>query len=68
MRTSDAITLTITDDGCGFDASVVGQSSFGLLGMRERVAALGGQLRIDSAPNRGTSLIVSLPLSGGGDA
>ncbi len=67
-RGNDTITLTITDDGRGFDTKTVGRGSFGLLGMRERLAALGGHLSIDSAPNRGTSLIVSLPINAAGDA
>ncbi len=52
--------LSVRDDGAGFDP---GQSSggFGLLGMRERVELLGGDLAIVSAPGSGTVVRASLP-------
>jgi signal transduction histidine kinase len=51
--------LTITDDGVGFDAAGAGRGGprdggLGLGSMRERVAAAGGELSIESAPGRGT--------------
>ena len=54
--------LTIEDDGVGFDptASVTG---FGLRGMRERLAAVGGRLDLTSAPGEGARLVASVPLS-----
>lgn len=55
------ITLIIRDNGQGFDvASRVGQG-FGLTGMHERVAALGGSLSIDSSPGHGTEVSATLP-------
>lgn len=63
-------TLSIEDDGCGFDAKRIGQGSaddrshLGLFGVQERVAALGGQIVIDSAPGKGTRLTVHIPLDG----
>lgn len=55
--------LSVADDGCGFDpAGVVAGEHFGLVGMRERVAALHGTLDIDSAPGEGTRITVHLPL------
>lgn len=56
--TSRQVILRVVDDGRG-SAVVPGN---GLTGMRERLEALGGGLRIDSAPNRGTTLEVQLPL------
>lgn len=54
----------ITDDGQGFDRVAVGKTKgFGLLGMRERLLALGGTLRIDSALGNGTTLTIELPVS-----
>jgi signal transduction histidine kinase len=58
---SDAVALTIKDDGCGF---TVGEEAawrqagehFGLVTMRERAERLGGQLRIVSAPGQGTTV------------
>ncbi|MDB5745293.1 MAG: response regulator [Massilia sp.] len=59
----DQLFMSITDNGCGFGpAPRLEGASFGLLGMRERVGALGGMLDIDSAPGRGTSLAVAIPL------
>lgn len=59
----DAVTLDVYDDGVGFDPSTApGPGSFGLHGMRERIAALGGSLTVESAPGEGTAVAVSLPL------
>jgi ligand-binding sensor domain-containing protein/two-component sensor histidine kinase len=57
--------LTIKDDGRGFitestDGSRVGH--YGLIGMRERAMQIGADLSFDSAPTRGTTVRVSLPL------
>jgi len=56
----DGIRLGVEDDGQGFD---VGSrtSRFGLLGIRERITMLGGQLEIDSAPGKGTRIDGWLP-------
>lgn len=59
---------TVEDDGQGFDTvSLAGahdEGGIGLLGMRERVALLGGSLQIFSAPGRGTRLIFRVPVEG----
>lgn len=61
--------LTIIDDGVGFVSGPGRPSSFGLVGMRERVLMLGGCLQLDSRPGEGTTLTVRIPLEGkGGDA
>ena len=58
---ADWVTLTVIDDGRGFDvAERVGQG-YGLTGMHERVAALGGSLTIDSMPGEGTEVSATLP-------
>ena len=54
--------LTISDDGCGFVAPTGRPSSFGLVGMRERVLMLGGELHLDSRLGEGTTLSVRIPL------
>lgn len=59
-ETAQEICLAISDDGRGFDATAP-RKSFGLLGMSERVALLGGQLDIDSVPGQGTRITGSLP-------
>lgn len=51
--------VSIEDDGRGFDASIV--RGLGLVGMKERVSQLGGVLKVDSDPARGTRLRVDLP-------
>src|SRR3989441_5253768 len=69
-RRGSAIALTVSDDGKGFDPQRVLASEadvgvegghFGLRGIQDRVAMLGGTFAIDSAPGRGTSLTVTLP-------
>jgi signal transduction histidine kinase len=52
--------LAIEDDGKGFDAQQ--GRGMGLLGMQERVGYLGGRFEVESAPGKGTSLKVTLPL------
>ncbi|MEO1209093.1 MAG: sensor histidine kinase [Cyanobacteria bacterium J06638_20] len=56
----DAIALQISDNGNGFQPTQ-NSSGFGLQGIRERIHALGGTLIIDSAPNQGTTLDITLP-------
>lgn len=58
--------LSIADDGKGFDMTQVSREThFGLLGMTERVAALGGRLDVETAPGAGTHIEVHLPASSG---
>ena len=65
-RTEDQITISISDNGCGFDPALVSarsQSSFGLQVMRERAESVGCNLRIESAPRQGTKIIFQVPLA-----
>jgi signal transduction histidine kinase len=55
------ITLTVRDDGSGFDPSAQ-TDGFGVLGMRERVELLGGQLQITSAVGAGTTVTADFPV------
>jgi signal transduction histidine kinase len=55
--------LSVRDDGCGFDPACC-QPGYGLIGIRERIAALSGQLTINSAPRRGTEAEIVVPLGG----
>jgi signal transduction histidine kinase len=59
----DWVTLIIRDNGKGFDVGACVGKGFGLTGMHERVAPLGGSLSIDSRPNHGTEVSVTLPTS-----
>jgi two-component system nitrate/nitrite sensor histidine kinase NarX len=61
---SDSMTtFVVEDDGHGFDpgGSVSDRDGFGLFTMRERMALLNGSLTVDSAPGRGTRVIVNVP-------
>jgi len=57
------LTLEVSDNGQGLDAQALRKAkSFGLLGLRERAAKVGGWLDVSSSP-RGTSVILSVPLT-----
>lgn len=57
--------LEVCDDGIGMKPSGLEQKSLGLLGIRERVHALGGKLKIDTVPQiAGTRVSVSVPMGG----
>lgn len=56
------VALTVTDNGRGLvETDRHKPNSFGLRGIRERVMYLGGELKIDSAPNKGTAIAVAIP-------
>jgi signal transduction histidine kinase len=59
--TGDWVRAIITDDGKGFERGTEWRKGLGLLGMEERVRELGGNLRVVSAPGRGTSVEIRLP-------
>jgi signal transduction histidine kinase len=63
-RDERGVGVQVSDDGKGFDAdaALAAGRSTGLSGMRERAAALGGTLAIESAPGGGTRLQAELPL------
>lgn len=56
--------FSVHDDGCGFDPEKLPQGHFGLLYMRERIEACGGELTIHSAPTGGTEIQVTMPKCG----
>jgi PAS domain S-box-containing protein len=63
----DQVLAILEDDGRGFDTETVTNSwgprgRLGLLGMRERVALVGGTLTIESTPGRGTTIFARIPL------
>jgi signal transduction histidine kinase len=66
--TEGTICLSIRDDGCGFAVPVhpgylSRQGHFGLLGAHERVADVGGNMRVESQPGMGTSVAITAPLT-----
>ena len=57
------VVLMVQDDGVGFDPDVPPPAGhLGLANLRDRAAAVGGVLEIDSHPGAGTRIIVRLPM------
>ena len=56
------LALEIRDDGAGFDVGLAQGEGLGLMGMRERAEHIGGTLRLESEPGRGTTIRVQVPL------
>ena len=65
QRLTNTLLVTIEDDGIGFEPDAPrppgALRGIGLLGIRERVMQLRGELRLESAPGRGTRLTVEVP-------
>ncbi|MDD5331010.1 MAG: sensor histidine kinase, partial [Sulfuricella sp.] len=57
----EAVVLTINDNGKGFNLNSRKSITFGLLGVIERAAMVGGKAEVSSAPGKGTTVRVSLP-------
>ncbi|ASF40443.1 histidine kinase [Halobacillus halophilus] len=55
--------IIVKDDGKGFDPKSKKDKSFGLVGMRERVDMLDGELTIDSSPGEGTIVTIHIPIN-----
>ncbi len=56
------IQLTVTDNGCGFAPQAhIKPDSFGLFGMNERAQHLGGTVAVESAPGKGTRVVMHVP-------
>ena len=68
-KKANAVCLTVADDGIGFNYEQPlvhrrkeDKLKLGLLGLRERIELLGGKMTVNTAPGRGTKLIVKLPI------
>jgi len=62
--TGDELRLQVRDNGRGISTTEIGNSkSLGLVGMRERVQQLNGQLSISGTPGRGTTVLIRVPLA-----
>jgi signal transduction histidine kinase len=59
---AETVSLSVEDNGQGFDKLAKMPAGIGLLGMRERIELLGGQLEIESWPGQGTCLTARIPL------
>jgi PAS domain S-box-containing protein len=64
-RGASHASLTVADDGVGFDAARVSRDAkgLGLVGMRERAAYIGGEFVVHSKPGKGTRIKVNVPLT-----
>jgi signal transduction histidine kinase len=60
-RKDGSVAAVVEDDGRGFEPAAVSEDGFGLVGMRERIASLGGKLEIESG-EAGTTIAVEVPL------
>lgn len=64
LKEADLVRMQVGDNGIGFDPHApANMSAVGLSGIRERAAAIGGQVKIDSTPGRGTKLKVTLSIA-----
>jgi signal transduction histidine kinase len=61
-RTNGMVKAVVEDDGRGFDPEKTNHDGHGLVGMRERLALLGGRLEIESARDAGTTVAAEVPV------
>jgi two-component system, NarL family, sensor histidine kinase YdfH len=59
----EQLSITVQDDGVGFDPSAIPSGHYGILGIQERVRLVDGRFEIKSEPNMGTTLTIHIPLS-----
>jgi signal transduction histidine kinase len=65
-RCAESVVLVVEDDGIGFDADGSSRGrGFGLVGMQERAALVGGTLEIESSPGKGTTILVRIDVPAG---
>jgi signal transduction histidine kinase len=60
-RRSSGVAVEIADDGVGFDSGREGRRGLGLVSMRDRIGAVGGELEVVSTPGGGTSVRAFVP-------
>ena len=63
-QAADTVRGVVGDDVDGYASDRVRDGALGLVGMRERLAVLGGRLDVQSTPGRATTLVAELPLPG----
>jgi signal transduction histidine kinase len=61
-RKDGAVKAVVEDDGQGFDPAVQTDDGYGLMGMRERLALLGGRLEVESGRDGGTTIAAEVPV------
>ncbi len=62
VQEDEMIRIEVRDQGVGFQPETIGESHFGLAGIRERARLLGGTASIESSPGQGTRVRIALPL------
>lgn len=63
QESDQEVTLTVRDDGRGFDPQAQGRGTLGQRSMRERALGAGGTLDVQSAPGQGTTVTLRLPVT-----
>ncbi len=61
----ELLVIRVSDDGKGMEGEIAENQRFGIVGIKERVQAFGGDVRFESDPGAGTTLIATLPLHRG---
>jgi signal transduction histidine kinase len=61
LSDNGALRVEVRDDGAGFDVASTGDGS-GLVNMRDRLSAVGGELATESSPGRGARIVITIPL------
>lgn len=61
-KVQQQLNLRLIDDGIGFDLNQPKAGSYGLLNVKERIASIGGNVKIISIPKQGTSIEIKVPL------
>jgi PAS domain S-box-containing protein len=61
-ESANEMTLSVSDDGCGFDAAQAPRGRWGMTTMRERAEAAGGRLSVDSSVGKGTTVRAAVAL------
>lgn len=62
QQVGEVVTVEVSDNGRGFDATASFPGHLGLHSMQERVKSLGGELKIESAPGQGTRIRAQVPV------
>jgi signal transduction histidine kinase len=63
VESANGFQAALTDNGAGFDPqSAVGNNHYGLRSMRQRIERVGGALQIETAPGKGTQILINVPL------
>ena len=61
--TDNSLVLTLKDDGKGFNINALNAGGIGLKNMKKRTELIGGQFKLESLDQKGTTLTIELPLT-----